>query len=375
MSEVPTHAEAAPGVRRPWWRRLLVRLALLCTSLLVFLGLCEVVLRIAGAQPKTATALLGYFEYHERIGWWGRPDAGQQFQAAEADVWISHNADGLRTSSLDTSIRNDPADARTVWCLGDSTTWGWGVTDGETWVDELNRLAEGQRLFRNLGATGYSALQEFLLLREHLQAGRKPHEVVVLFCSNDVAENLERKKTRPYLEVLGGEAVLRNETVKPGLGRNLTAWLTTNSLVCNYVHYYFMRARRAMRQGERAPQDAAPAAGDPKPGAASPAPPAPPPVDLASPGQVALLASYARIRDICNEYGLELHVVTPYAAPDLAAVCAQLGLRLTDLSPYWQEQAALSDAPTQLLPDPHWNALGNTVVGRAIHTELFEAGR
>lgn len=67
-----------------------------------------------------------------------------------------------------------PIDSCKIFALGDSFTFGWGVTDGATWPDLLERNLD--TCVYNAGIHDASPKQELLLL-EHLVSGsdRRPH--------------------------------------------------------------------------------------------------------------------------------------------------------------------------------------------------------
>ena len=152
--ELKTGLEPNPVVvRRPWnWRSMAAKLSLMCGSLLVTFLLVEAGMRLAGAKPQTATVLSTYFEFNELTGWRGKPNAASQFTTTNFDVFITHDADGYRRCGYDQPIATDAASPhRVVWVLGDSGTWGWGVNDGKTYVDLLNKMSTDGTRYRNLG--------------------------------------------------------------------------------------------------------------------------------------------------------------------------------------------------------------------------------
>jgi lysophospholipase L1-like esterase len=82
-----------------------------------------------------------------------------------------------------------PAETFRILCLGDSTTFGWSVADGETYPAQLEKLLQERRPGRNfqvlnLGVTGYSSLQgrELFLTQA---AGWQPDLVLFAFGPND----------------------------------------------------------------------------------------------------------------------------------------------------------------------------------------------
>ncbi len=81
----------------------------------------------------------------------------------------------VRTNTLGVRDQDMPGPKhrreRRIVLLGDSTVFGWGVADGETWADYLKQelqaqLAPLQITVINLGVPGYSSLQSLRLMDE-----------------------------------------------------------------------------------------------------------------------------------------------------------------------------------------------------------------
>ncbi len=335
-------------------RYVAARVGLLLGSLLFVVLLAEVGLRIAGVAPRTPTVLVAYFEFHPRIGWVGRPDADARFTTTEFDVEITHDEDGFRRCNIGSRIAEDATSTvDVVWCLGDSLTWGWGVRDGRTWVDHMNLGSDG-RVYRNLGAPGYSSLQEYLLLRERLDRGERPDAVLLMFCHNDAGENVDVRRTRPYVVVENGRARIENEQVEQQFGRTIEGWLVNNSMVYNYLHFYVSAARRTDQPAVVPASGAAPAL----------------PARFEDDEQVALEFVYERLRDLCGEHSLPLWIAAPYGGQRAAQACETLGIPFIDLVPYFERPKLASSEPTQFDRDPHWNELGNRIVADALLSEI-----
>jgi lysophospholipase L1-like esterase len=80
--------------------------------------------------------------------------------------------------------------------LGDSFTFGYGVSDGEIFADHLRRLLPEAEII-NLGVTAYDLGQEHALLQAEGLA-YKPNVVVVALCQNDVIAT--RRHPAPHQE-------------------------------------------------------------------------------------------------------------------------------------------------------------------------------
>ena len=79
--------------------------------------------------------------------------------------------------------------APTWIALGESTTFGWGVADGDTYPAHLQALlaAQGRQVrVINAGVPSYSSSQVLRYLEELLAGGRKPERVLINIMWNDV---------------------------------------------------------------------------------------------------------------------------------------------------------------------------------------------
>ena len=84
--------------------------------------------------------------------------------------------------------------------------------------------------------------------------------MVILFCQNDLVENLaaeDQDPPRPYVEITDGQARICNYPVRLSTGWNYRAWLKNHSLAYNHLNFYLIRARKAWRQRSCPPHGAA----------------------------------------------------------------------------------------------------------------------
>ena len=325
----------------------------------------ELSLRLLGCQPRTATVLSTYFEYDPATGWAGRANAAARFVTSSFDVEITHGPDGFRTSADGDGGKRDLGD-KVIWCLGDSCVWGWGVSDGQTFVDVLNRNPDDNRRFRNLGVTGFGTLQEYLLLEKLLASESPPDQVLVTFCGNDLADNLDAGG-RPHL-------VRDNDTFEivparpPSTARLISTWLTRHSLACNYLNFYAVSAKNALfarrvdtgRQGEN--QVAVVAA----PAATS---------SNESLQWQAMDHCYGLMQDLCRRHGIELVIVWQFEDPlatHLAEIAQRRSLRVIDLSSaiHQQREELNFTGPLQFEWDPHYTPKGHEMVGLGLADDL-----
>lgn len=367
-------AAVRPARRRraPTWR---MKLTVSLGSLLLSLCAVEWGLRLAGVRPRTATVLSTYFAYDRHTGWTGRPSAAGRFATTEFDVFVSHDLSGWRRPDPVPAPEAARSEVPVTWCLGDSGTWGWGVDDGQTYVDELNRLAAGREVFRNLGVCGYSTIQQLLMLEELLRAGQRPARVIALFCTNDLAENVDGRDQhppRPYFAHRDGRLALENHPVRPSRGWNFTGWLKTHSRLYNRAHFALARAKlqwNAARRGGGATVPASDPLSTPMPHTdfSEPLPPL---------EREALAACYRGMRDACHAAGVDFWVALETRPQgQVSAICQELEVPVLDLGPGWQAAllAVGVEEPTSFPHDPHYNELGHKLLARTLWEELGHA--
>jgi lysophospholipase L1-like esterase len=340
--------------------------SLTCTLLCL-----EVAMRVLRIKPQTATVLSSFLDYDAETGWRGRPNAASRFATTNFDSFVTHDAEGQRRS-LDTPLADD-YQHRSVWVLGDSGTWGWGVDDDQTYINLLNAPSGDGRRFRNLGRSGFSTVQEYLLLRQLLAAGHRPREVLLLFCENDLFENDETSDDdppRPHAAIRGERIEITNQPVPPHASLSVASWLKQHSLVYNHLHFHVMRCKMALSDRFNAEQKAAEVQWitgvDRDPNRSD---------ELSfTPDRVRVLRHfYGLIRDLCHEHGIRFAVISPFRVdPALRRTCAELDVPLLDTSRHFAQFAASpeKDQPWHFPTDPHCNALGHRLLAEGIRQEL-----
>jgi hypothetical protein len=155
----------------------------------------------ASAYPSAYDPLLGYVP---RPGYRGMPE-----------IW--HTRVTINSSSLRQN-RTDEADHRqsVILAVGDSFTFGDGVSDEETWPAQLEEMT-GLPV-ANGGVFGYG-LDQIVLRAEKLVSVYRPSLLVVSFIFDDVSRNMLAQRTgveKPYFDVVNSsELVLRNVPPSP----------------------------------------------------------------------------------------------------------------------------------------------------------------
>lgn len=351
---------------RSRWRILAARLGLVAMGLLLAFCLVETALRLGLAPPPVSPNFWTFFQPDPDVGWHGRPEYSGRFVHADFDATTRHGSDGFRACAVPHSIDDDrDSQYSMVWCVGDSLTWGWGVSDGETYVDELNRRAEAAgepTRYRNLGIPGYSALQEYLLLKQQFALGRRPDLVVVFYCFNDWEGNFgtDIVGPRPVLARQGADwHVVDSSTAPASLSQEAGRWLLRNSRTLEraYLGYKTLRCKvAAWRSSQRT------------------TPAMPEPVVTAEQCD-AMRHVYRQLRDLCRSEQVELVVANEfYECPELSQVCAELGIPLLNatsyLPPGYDIATCADDELLHFRHDRHWTPRGQQLMARFLDDGL-----
>jgi lysophospholipase L1-like esterase len=166
---------------RPLWARLVVAAGAVILTVLMAEGIARVA--FPGWAPRTAR-LTDFWRYDPRYGWSHIPGVRGTFRSHGVDAQVVINAKGFRGPEVPYSRTPD---RRRVLFLGDSFTWGFGVSFEDMFTTRLERRVPRLEAV-NLGVSGYSTDQELLLYQDE---GRKyrPDLVVVVVAYNDSLGN------------------------------------------------------------------------------------------------------------------------------------------------------------------------------------------
>lgn len=178
---MPRDARAAERTSRSRPLRSLIRFSI---ALALPWILLEVGLRVAGWQPpdmRPRVALFprfpAFYEPSRELGWVLKPNL--DWQSMEVAVPFRTDADGHR-------IHGDPAQPGTtlaVDAVGDSSTFGFGVPENDTYPARLERLLRESTgspslRVRNLGVPGYTSYEARILAERDMP--RAPVTVVMM---------------------------------------------------------------------------------------------------------------------------------------------------------------------------------------------------
>lgn len=154
----------------------------------------------------------GMFKYDAQIGWKMTPNWKGRHHHVDYDVVYEINGFGYR-GSFNGAFDQTPLK---VAMVGDSFTFGFGVSKGQTFPALLNE-EDHLRVF-NFGVPGYSTDQEYLLILQHVLVFHPSHVWMVVYLGNDIIDNtrpfpLQTNQSKPYFELKDRKLVLRNVPV------------------------------------------------------------------------------------------------------------------------------------------------------------------
>jgi len=140
-------------------KRLLQNLALVCASTVLFLVLLEIILRLGGYGN------LVIYQPDPKLFWKPLPNQSCYTKFDHKTVHI--NSKGTRGEDFN---EDKPKDVYRIISLGDSRTFGWGLSESETYSGLLERLLRNQfgNKFEviNAGVNAWSYAQMYVYLRD-----------------------------------------------------------------------------------------------------------------------------------------------------------------------------------------------------------------
>lgn len=181
----------------------------------------------------------GLWGYDATKGWFSRANSeGRVFLGGPEEGLVRLNSMGLRGREV---APRKPPGVQRILVLGDSFAFGVGVDEPSVFSSRLEALLNAGKPRRyevvNMGVSGYSTDQEYLLYQEH-GAALQPDVVILLACDNDFDGNVRDfaylAYYKPYFELSDGHLVRRNVPV-PQLGRYQSGklWLGRHSNLWN----------------------------------------------------------------------------------------------------------------------------------------------
>jgi lysophospholipase L1-like esterase len=370
---LPAHgATGVSGPARPSSRRRTALFAIIAVVLGVLMGgvLCEVGLRIGGYTRSYFNPLGSFHQPDALIGFRGKPNFTGRFRTSEFDAMIAHDANGFRRQEH----QNSRAGSRhKVLIFGDSFTWGWGVSQGEVFTDQMSLLMPGYYVM-NFGLDGTGTLQQLRLFEAYGEDQVAPGDtVLVMFFGNDFSDNLYGLL---HAEVRDGQ-VQRVGPTKQIRAKGLGDTLKDSSYFINLVVYAADRITAAIKR-RAASHRAQLASADPQ-----------------SPELVALRYCLSEFQRTCaargarfvaayipqqGELGEDVTRSSDRALAEAAlrqaffSSAAALNIPTIDLLPAFLEAKRNDRSDRLTFPrDEHWNEHGHAVAAQAIARWIHDA--
>jgi len=346
------------------------KLLLLVASLLVALILIEILLRAIGYSPAVTSPLTAFHQADSRLGWIGTPHHTSRFKTLNFDAIVETDSAGFRKGASSVTPAQGASD---VWILGDSTVWGWGVSNEEMFTSVLQEKTGAEIRIRNFGMNAYGTLQESLLLEKLLSENEPPAKLILMVCGNDFTDNLtDQGGARPFLEISNTDTppTVANLPVEREIG-GAVATLTRHSHAMSFLFYCSSLVKQIRKRGEHEDMFAnswKQADKTPKGKAKKPLP---------TEQIKAMRFALEKIDTICSEHSIDWDIIsfpqatTRYAKPAttlaLEEIATGLKAELIDL-----ESSMGEDRQKYYIGngDFHWNAAGNSKAAEVLVEQL-----
>lgn len=202
-----------PVKRRPAWLRLLLKFLLAgAVTVISAEGVLRMYVALRGWTPNCYAAQLQLFRPHAKVGY----DLQPGFRLRSGVYQMSINSLGLRGPEIS---RQKPPDARRIAIVGESSAFGYSVSDGQEAARLLEKVLRerGQAVeVVNGGVPGYNLFQSLVRYQEVL-GPLKPDLVIVYLGWNDLpyvvsdepdAERFRRRSVAPAWERLLSHSTL-----------------------------------------------------------------------------------------------------------------------------------------------------------------------
>src|SRR5262245_23141014 len=142
------------------WRRVVFPIVAVLVGILLAGGSLEIALALGGYDRTYFNPLNSFHIGHPLVGYLGKPDFVGRFRRTDFDTVIAHDARGFRRQE-----HQKPQCRHRVLTFGDSFTWGWGVSQGEVFTDQMNLMMPTDCV-ENFGLSGSGTVQELALFQE-----------------------------------------------------------------------------------------------------------------------------------------------------------------------------------------------------------------
>jgi len=302
-----------------------------------------------------------YMQYDAKLGWTAQPHATKRHRdrSGQFDVTYQINEYGYRGPAY--TIMGDPSVFRVV-VLGDSTGFGWGVAEAETFSSIIDREIDNLEVI-NLALSGYGTDQSYLrFVEEGIRFG--PDLVVLQVSHNDFEEIMHpffNQKPKPLFRFTQrGELELFNVPPEPtgerarvfhanSLPVPFKEWLGWNSYAFNLLNEAYYGMRRSMM-----------AASDE-------------PANIYTPESIAMFDAIVRaLNDKASELGVRVVLINSTKAISTNRLLVSDRVPVLDLYPEFRRVGRGDDTRCYFSDGYHWNSAGHRVAAEALKEFIRE---
>ena len=357
----------------PMIAKILGRTFLIGFTLLLTIVFVEIASRYALPHWAPVSGDRYFWDYDETLGWSHPPNRAGVFAYQDFSVDVQINSAGLR--DFEYPLERVPGKSR-ILLLGDSTTWGFGVEQDETFGSLLEQLRPDWEVI-NAGVSGYGTDQEFLYYKSK-GAAYKPDVVLLSFSGNDPENSfypVQYWHNKPVFRLNGESLELTNVPVPPeSLTQKIANYIAQNTYFLRTASHMFLQYRNSAGKANSFQVGSQEDASAPGEEAADSEAEQPDPLKLAK-------------EDLVIRIILELDQEVRANGARLVVVGSSIGGSPSkDLFkdprfvaagiPFHSLKGSFRGAtePVTFEHDPHWTAHGHTLVANSIEQFLIEQG-
>ena len=368
---------STPAVRKRSWKR---KLAAIAFGLSISFLLGEVALRIGGYSPEYVNALATFHTYDSELGFIGRRGFEGIFHTPEFDIDVRYTEEGFRKIGEPKSNAD-----RTLFVLGDSFAWGWGVEETATLAGQISKQFPNWNL-KNYALPGYGTLQQQLVFERFIRKQLRDQDaLLILHYGNDFDDSLGKHLTNvPRASVTESGTI---DVVPPptsSWSKELKNKLKQSSYLFNFAAYttdFLKYSSRQKKFLDEKKQTSLPIAESEETA----------PLDPDDPRMIVMHEYLSKIKSACDERRIPVLMVRvpfreefgearaieaeknePFAAyrPSVHSITTELKIPLIDLHDSFKDWKSNHDGRLTFPIDLHWNEIGHDLAATSVEQFL-----
>jgi len=190
------------------FKKLSVRIGLICFGVLLALLVLETLLRISGVSGYQET--LSIYEFDELLGWRTK-ESSKTFRSTRNFAHFNYfDPQGFPVDRENWRRHLDP-ETPSIAFIGDSFTEGFYLPYEHTFTYLIDQKFPNKQVV-NLGVSGYAPDQYLITARRHIQQYNVTDVVVMFYAANDLAD-LFKQQINGYAKPIFGESSFEPENV------------------------------------------------------------------------------------------------------------------------------------------------------------------